>query len=90
MREAADELGFSREYFCRFFKKNTGMSFLQYVSHVRMNHIYQDLLYKENSIQEILEQNGVFNSKVFYKQFKETFHCTPRELKKLGRDNPYL
>lgn len=90
LREAADELGFSREYFCRFFKKNTGMSFLQYVSHVRMNHIYQDLLYKENSIQEILEQNGVFNSKAFYKQFKETFHCTPRELKKLGRDNPYL
>lgn len=90
LQEAADELGFSREYFCRFFKKNTGMSFLQYVSHVRLNHIYQDLLYKEESIQEILEQNGVYNSKAFYKQFKETFRCTPRELKRIGKDNPYL
>lgn len=90
LQEAADELGLNKEYFCRFFKKNTGMSFLQYVSHVRLNHIYQDILYKDESIQEILEQNGIFNNKMFYKQFKETFHCTPRELKKLSRNNPYL
>lgn len=90
LQEAADELGLNKEYFCRFFKKNTGMSFLQYVSHVRLNHIYQDLLYKDDSIQEILEQNEVFNNKRFYKQFKDTFHCTPRELRKLTKDNPYL
>lgn len=90
LEEAAEKLGLNKEYFCRFFKKNTGMSFLQYVSHVRLNHVYQDLLYKENSIQEILEQNGIINSKLFYRQFKETFHCTPRELKKLSKENPYL
>ncbi len=90
LQEAADTLGLNKEYFCRFFKKNTGMSFLQYVSHVRLNHVYQDLLYKESSIQEILEQNGIWNQKMFYKQFKETFHCTPRELKKLSRENPYM
>lgn len=90
LQEAADELGLNKEYFCRFFKKNTGMSFLQYVSHVRLNHIYQDLLYQDSSIQEILEQNGVYNVKAFYRQFKEYFHCTPRELKKLSRDNPYF
>lgn len=90
LQDAADELGLNKEYFCRFFKKNTGMSFLQYVSHVRLNHIYQDLLYKDDSIQEIMEQNGVFNSKLFYKQFKETFHCTPRQLRKISKDNPYL
>ncbi len=90
LQDAAGELGLNKEYFCRFFKKNTGMSFLEYVSHVRLNHVYQDLLYKDNSIQEILEQNGILNSKRFYRQFKETFHCTPRELKRLSRDNPYL
>ena len=66
------------------------MSFLQYVSHVRLNHIYQDLLYTDSSIQEIMESNGIFNNKMFYKQFKEIFHCTPRELRKLSRDNPYV
>lgn len=90
LQEAADELGLNKEYFCRFFKRNTGMSFLQYVSHVRLNHVYQDILYKDDSIQEILEQNGIFNSKLFYKQFKENFHCTPRELRKFSKENPYL
>lgn len=90
LQTAADELGLNKEYFCRFFKKNTGMSFLQYVSHVRLNHIYQDLLYKDGSIQEIMESNGIFNSKMFYKQFKEIFHCTPRELRKMSQNNPYV
>lgn len=90
LQRAADELNLNKEYFCRFFKKNTGMSFLQYLSHVPLNHIYQDLLYKDDSIQEILGQNGITNNKMFYKQFKEAFHCTPRELKKLSRNNPYL
>lgn len=88
--EAAGELGLNKEYFCRFFKKNTGLSFLQYVSQVRLSHVYQDLLYSEGSVQEILEQNGVYNSKLFYKQFKETYHCTPMELKRMGKNNPYL
>lgn len=90
LQDAADELGLNKEYFCRFFKKNTGMSFLQYVSQVRLNHVYQDLLYTEGSIQEILEKNGIYNNKLFYRQFQETYHCTPRELKKMRENNPYL
>lgn len=90
LQTAADELGLNKEYFCRFFKKNTGMSFLQYVNRVRLNHIYQELLYTDGSIQEIMERNGVFNNKMFHRQFKESFHCTPRELRRLSRDNPYV
>lgn len=90
LQDAADELGLNKEYFCRFFKKNTGMSFLQYISHVRLSHVYQDLLYYDGTVQEILERNGVYNYKLFYKQFKDTYHCTPRELKQLGKDSPYM
>ena len=90
LQSAAGELGLNKEYFCRFFKKNTGMSFLQYVSQVRLNHVYQDLLYSEGSIQEILERNGIYNNKIFYQQFKENFHCTPRELKQMSKNNPFL
>ena len=90
LQSAADELDLNKEYFCRFFKKNTGMSFLRYVNQVRLNHVYQDLLYSEGSIQEILERNGIYNNKIFYQQFKENFHCTPRELKQLSKNNPYL
>lgn len=90
LQDAADELGLNREYFCRFFKKSTGMSFLQYVNQVRMNHIYQDLLYSEGSIQEILENNGVYGKRTFYTAFKKTYGCTPRELRKMGIENKFL
>lgn len=88
LQDAADELGLNKEYFCRFFKKNTGMSFLQYVNEVRLNHIYQDLLYTEGSVQQIMEKNGAYNTKLFYRLFKETYQCTPRELKRMIKENP--
>lgn len=88
LQDAADELGVNKEYFCRFFKKNTGMSFLQYVNEVRLNHIYQDLLYTEGSVQQIMEKNGAYNTKLFYRLFKETYQCTPRELKRMIKENP--
>lgn len=81
LQEAADELGLNKEYFCRFFKRNTGMTFLKYVNQIRLNHIYQDLLHTEGSIQEIMERHGMYNAKLFYRLFKETYKCTPRELK---------
>ncbi len=90
LQDAADELSLNREYFCRFFKKNTGIPFLQYVNQVRMNHIYQDLLYSEGSIQEILEENGIYNSRTFYASFKKAYGCTPRELRKMNRENKLL
>ncbi len=90
LQDVADYIGLNKEYFCRFFKKNTGMSFLHYLNRVRLNHVYQDLLYTEGSIQEILEKNGITNQKLFYRQFKDTYHCSPRELRHLSKDNPYM
>ena len=90
LQEAADELGLNREYFCRFFKQNTGNSFIQYVNQVRINHIYQELLHTDESVQEILEQHGFFNQKLFYRMFKERYGCTPREARDMARNSPYL
>lgn len=90
LQDAADTLGLNKEYFCRFFKRNTSMTFLQYVNRVRLNHIYHDLLHTEGSVQEIMERHGMYNTKVFYRIFKETYHCTPREMKKMAGDSVYL
>lgn len=90
LQDAADELGLTKEYFCRFFKQNTGSSFIRYVNQVRLNHIYQDLLHTDDSIQEIMERHGFFNQKLFYRMFKERYECTPRELRTMARNNPYL
>lgn len=90
LQDAADELGLNREYFCRFFKQNTGTSFIQYVNQVRLNHIYQDLLHTDDSVQEIMERHGFFNQKLFYRMFKERYECTPREARNMAQNNPYI
>ncbi len=90
LQDAADELGLNREYFCRFFKQNMGIPFVKYVNQVRINHIYQDLLHTEDSIQEIMERHGFFNQKLFYRMFKEHYGCTPREVRNLAKNNPYV
>ena len=90
LQDAADELGLNREYFCRFFKQNMGIPFVKYVNQVRINHIYQDLLHTEDSIQEIMERHGFFNQKLFYRMFREHYGCTPREVRNLAKNNPYV
>ena len=90
LQEAADELGLNKEYFCRFFKQNTGNSFIQYVNQVRINHIYQDLLHTDEGVQEIMERHGFYNQKLFYRMFKERYECTPREARNMAQNNPYI
>ena len=42
--ETAEKLGFTTEYFCRFFKKNFGESFIDYLNDYRMDRAAQALL----------------------------------------------
>ncbi len=88
--EAAGELGLNKEYFCRFFKQNTGTSFIRYVNEVRISHIYQELLHGTDGIAEIAERHGFYNQKLFYRMFRERYDCTPREARNMARNNPYL
>lgn len=80
--ELAEQLGLTKEYFCRFFKKSMGMSFLQYLSEVRISHIYQDLVRSDKSIQEIAEFHGFYNQKLFNQTFKKVYGCTPSSVRK--------
>ena len=38
LEEVANQVGFSREYFCRFFKQHMGITFLRYLNEVRISH----------------------------------------------------
>lgn len=90
LQDAADELGLNKAYFCRFFKENMGVSFVRYVNQVRIDHIYQDLIHTDDSIQEIMERHGFYNQKLFYQMFKEIYNCTPGKLRQAACNNPYL
>lgn len=81
--EIADIAGFQSQYFCRLFKKNMGVTYLQYLNEIRLSHIYQDLITTELPIQEILELHGFTNYKLFRKVFAQKFHMTPSEIRNL-------
>ncbi len=82
LSDIASRLHVSPEYFCRLFKKHTGQTLTAYVNAVRMMHFYQDLIHTGYSINELLEQNGIRNYKVFMRLFKDTYKTTPHKLRK--------
>lgn len=75
-------LGLGKEYFCRFFKKNMGMSFLNYLNEVRLAHTYDDLLNTNAPISEVMEANGFTSQKLFNSSFKALYGCTPSAVRK--------
>ncbi len=44
MNDAANFLKVSRQYFCRYFKKSTGMSFVDFINDLRLRRASQDIL----------------------------------------------
>ncbi len=69
-------------YFCRFFKKHMGLTFLEYLNEVRISHIFQDLITTNNTLKDILERHGFTNYKLFRKVFFEHFNATPSQIRK--------
>lgn len=82
LKSAALVVGLQPEYFCRFFKKYMGMTFLDYVNQVRLSFIYDDLVNTDLNIYTILENRGFTNYKLFMKLFKERYGCTPSQKRK--------
>lgn len=70
------------KYFCRFFKKYMGITFLEYQNELRLSKIYKDITTTNDKISDILERHGFTNYKLFRRMFRERFHSTPTELRK--------
>lgn len=83
---ACGELGLNKEYFCRLFKKNMGVSFLQYLYQVRTTAVCRELELSEDPISEIAERHGFKDPKMLSQYFKEIYGCTPSEKRKFFRE----
>lgn len=84
--EAVDFMGLNKEYFCRLFKKNMGVSYLQYVYQVRTTAVCRELETTEDPISEIAERNGFRDPKMLNQYFREIYGCTPSEKRKFFRE----
>ena len=83
---ACGELGLNKEYFCRLFKKNMGVSFLQYLYQVRATAVCRELELSDDPISEIAERHGFKDPKMLSQHFKEIYGCTPSEKRKFFRE----
>lgn len=82
LNEIADYMGFSSFYFTKFFKKNTGTTFIQFLTEYRLNKAKWVLLNENASVTEVAEQTGFSSVKTFHHQFKDLVGVSPLKYKK--------
>lgn len=82
IQEISEIAALNPTYFCRFFKKAMGITFLEYQQELRLSHILQDLITTDESIGLILERHGFTNYKLFCRVFREHFKATPSQIRK--------
>lgn len=80
--EMAEQFHFSREYFCRFFKKYTGRTFKDYLTVCRLAH-GEDMLRKSGvTVLKIAHDTGFPDEQTFIKEFKKQYGVTPGKYRK--------
>lgn len=86
LNDAAATLHMHPNSFCRFFKENTGMTYLNYLNEYRLSQVYEDLVTTDVALHEILEKHGFTNYKLFRHMFAERFHTTPGRMREELRE----
>ena len=75
----ANELHLSRFYFCNLFKKNTGLTFTEYLSRLRVEHVKKLLLNPNMRVSEIAFQTGFQSLTHFNRIFRKVTGQSPTE-----------
>lgn len=81
-RQLAAHFGFSLSYFCRYFKRVTGVTVLEYLGAVRLSRACELLQQTELSIAEIATRVGYGGVNYFVRQFREKTGTSPLRFRK--------
>ena len=82
LEDVARYVGFSPYYFTRFFKKNTGQTFLQFLTEYRINQAKFILANERLPMAEIAERSGFPSVKTFHHNFKDVVGISPLQYQK--------
>lgn len=77
LEDVAKYVGFSPYYFSRFFKKNTGQNFSQFLTEYRLNQAKYILSHENIPMIEVAERSGFNSVKTFHHVFKEHVGLSP-------------
>ena len=81
LAEVAEKLYVSTSTLSRFFKKQTGMYFAEYVGKIRLHYAENELKNTSHSITEVAMHCGFSNVQALNKVFREKLQMTPTELR---------
>lgn len=82
LEEVAEHLHLNPSYFSRLFKKETGVTFIEYVTRMKMERAKELLDQTLHSVGDICEQLGYDNQSYFIKTFKAHAGVTPMEYRR--------
>ena len=77
--ELAERIGLTKNSFCRFFKKMTQKTFVQFVNEFRIGKAVEILSENQMSVSEAMYLSGFNDPSYFTKQFKKYQGVTPSE-----------
>lgn len=79
LQDIAAVSGYSSFYFTKFFKKNTGKTFLSFLNDYRIDKGKWLLINSDLPVSEIITQTGFESDKTFYCLFKRSMEMAPLE-----------
>lgn len=77
-----NELGYNKFYLCRKFKETFGVTLLDYVNGLKLNHAAYLLKTTRSTLSEICEQIGIESMPYFIKIFTKKYGVTPAKYRK--------
>lgn len=80
--QVAEKFYFTKEYFARFFSKNTGLTFMEYLTKYRLAAARSELLETDRTVLDIALDNGFSDARGFINAFKRQYGTTPLQYRK--------
>ena len=82
----AEELGYNKRYLCTLFRKETSLTIVEYLSHIRIRHAVLELYYHDVPVSVVAQRVGFITPLHFTRVFKAAIGIPPSVFK--GRYSP--
>ena len=79
LTELAERMYMSKSTLSRFFTRQTGIHFADYVNQIRLKYAVEDIIYSNKNITKIAMDNGFSNPSAFNKIFREQYGMSPSQ-----------
>lgn len=78
LQHVADAAAMTPTSFCRYFKRHTRKSYIEYLNELRISYVCNQLIQTTDPISEIVYKSGFQNLSNFNRKFKESMGLTPQ------------